>query len=179
MESPTRHPNDGVLDLMTDSDALSPASRVPSPPQILQNLDCMRVAGFRSHFSAQNLENTGLKSQNLDFKELNSSVRLGCDDYCEAILMVSTYGAQGQMSQDLADGLWKAVDCFIASSTQTVSVQWHIILIDLWRPMEYKWYLCRRLSRRLLISPLPTNSLATRSARTSWHWLQQTPNVVM
>jgi hypothetical protein len=66
----------------------------------------MRVAGFRSHFSAQNLESRRLKNQNLDFKELNSSIRLGCDDYCEAILKVSICEAQGQMSQGLADGLW-------------------------------------------------------------------------
>jgi hypothetical protein len=66
----------------------------------------MSVAGFRSHFSAQNLESRRLTSQNLDFKELNSSVRLGCDDYCEAILKDSIGEAQGQMPQDLAAGLW-------------------------------------------------------------------------
>ncbi len=37
--------------------------------------------------------------------------------------------------------------------------------------------LCRRLSRRLLISQLPTSSLARRSVRTSWHWLRLTQNV--
>jgi len=37
--------------------------------------------------------------------------------------------------------------------------------------------LCRRLSRRLLISPLPTSSLARRSVRTSSRWLRLTRNV--
>jgi hypothetical protein len=56
-------------------------------------------------YSMQNVVNTGLKNQNLDFKELNSSDRLDWDGYCEAIMRVWIYGAQGQMSQHLADGL--------------------------------------------------------------------------
>jgi len=52
-------------------------------------------------YVTQNLGNRRLKYQNLDFKELNSSIRLGCDDYGEAIVNVWICGAQGQMSQDL------------------------------------------------------------------------------
>src|SRR5579862_1924917 len=59
--------------------------------------------------AAQILANRRLRYQNLDFKELNSSVRVSCDDYCEAILRVSICGAQGQMSHDLAAGLWISV----------------------------------------------------------------------
>jgi hypothetical protein len=44
----------------------------------------MVVAGFDPILAEQNLGNTGLRYQNLDFKELNSSVRLSCDGYCEA-----------------------------------------------------------------------------------------------
>jgi hypothetical protein len=67
----------------------------------LLDLDC--IDGM------QNLVKTGLKNQNLDFKELNWSDRLTCDGYCEAIMRVRIYRAQGQMSQHLADGceyLW-------------------------------------------------------------------------
>jgi hypothetical protein len=63
----------------------------------LLDLDCI--------CSMQNLVNTRVKNQNLDFKELNWSDRLTCDGYCEAIMRVWIYGAQGQMSQHLADGL--------------------------------------------------------------------------
>jgi hypothetical protein len=63
----------------------------------LLDLDCI--------FTMQNPVNTGLKNQNLDFKELNSPDRLTWDGYCEAIMRVWIYGAQGQMSQHLADEL--------------------------------------------------------------------------
>ncbi len=63
----------------------------------LLNLDCI--------YTMQNLANTGLKNQNLDLKELNSSDRLTWHGYCEAIMRVWIYRAQGQMSQHLADRL--------------------------------------------------------------------------
>ena len=52
------------------------------------------------------LKTQELRYQNLDFKELTSSVRLTCDGSCEAIMKVAISGAQGQMSQVLAGGLW-------------------------------------------------------------------------
>jgi hypothetical protein len=52
------------------------------------------------------LETQALRYQNLDFKELTSSVRLTWDGYCEAIMKVAISGAQGQMSQVSTGGLW-------------------------------------------------------------------------
>jgi hypothetical protein len=69
----------------------------------LLDLDCI--------YGMQNLVNTGLKNQNLDFKEVNSSDRLTWDGYCEAIMRVRIYRAQGQMSQHLADGCEYLWDC--------------------------------------------------------------------
>jgi len=67
------------------------------------------LLGFDPMGAAQNPGNRRLKYQNLDFKELNSSVGRSCDGYGEAIVNVRVSRAQGQMSQDLADRLWKSV----------------------------------------------------------------------
>jgi hypothetical protein len=79
-------------------------------------LDAWELLEFDPNCGPQILANIGLRSKNLDFKELNSSVKLGSDDYCEAIMRVWICGAQGQMSQDLARGLWISVDCDWVSS---------------------------------------------------------------
>src|SRR5689334_4819440 len=68
-----------------------------------------RLLDFDPLYSPQILANNPLRYQNLDSKELNSSVGLGCYDYCEAILSVRICGAQGQMSRDFADSLWISV----------------------------------------------------------------------
>ena len=77
------------------------------------NLRKLLIAGelsdFDPLFAAQNIGNKRLRYQNIDFKELSSSIRLSCDDYCEAIVSVSICGAQGQMSQELGIGLWITV----------------------------------------------------------------------
>jgi hypothetical protein len=67
----------------------------------------------------QILANRRLRYQNLDFKELSSPARVSCDDYCEAILRVWIVGAQGQMSHDLAGGLWICVRCNLVAQICT------------------------------------------------------------
>jgi hypothetical protein len=62
-------------------------------------LNAWKLLEFDLSCDPQNLANNRLRSQNIDFKELNASVRLGCDDYCKAIMRVWICGAQGQMSQ--------------------------------------------------------------------------------
>jgi hypothetical protein len=39
-----------------------------------------------------------------------------CENYCVAIMRVWICGTQGQMSQDLARGLWMAVDCSLGGA---------------------------------------------------------------
>ena len=80
------------------------------PPRFfLINLRKILIAWKLSEFDpgrgAQDLENKTLRYQSIDFKELDSSVRLSCDGYCEAIVSIWICGAQGQMSQDLAGWL--------------------------------------------------------------------------
>jgi hypothetical protein len=48
----------------------------------------VRVAGFDPVWATQILANRRLEYKNIDFKELNLSASLGCDDYRNAIMRV-------------------------------------------------------------------------------------------
>src|SRR5579864_1257845 len=70
-----------------------------------------------------------------------------------------------------------SVDSCAPNSVPIPGVHWHTTFHLIYGVQWSTKNLCRRSSRRPLISQLPTSSLARKSVRTSWHSLRQILNV--